>query len=138
MNAPSNLLIVRNHYEFLCNSKNIARKEYVQTEYEKKLAEIIPIKTASRDRILENVFGRPQYKFFSKWRVEYEEILNFIDGRRSILDIATLLQIELDRFFIQDVETISMPVKNFDTAFLKDVERYLDILKENNYIDFKK
>ncbi|MFC1557931.1 DUF4910 domain-containing protein [candidate division KSB1 bacterium] len=131
------LKYIQNHYEFLCNSKNIERKEYVQTEYEKKLADIIPVKTASRDRILENIFGRPQYKFFRQWRVEYEEILNFIDGRRSILDIATLLQIELDRFFIQYVETISMPVKKFDTAFLKDVERYINILKENNYIDFK-
>lgn len=109
---------IQNHYRYLCKLHKMPEKKYTLSAKEEKYSKIIPVKTAPRERILKNIFGRPSHKSFRPWSETYSEVFNFIDGKRSILDIANAMEIQFNR------------------PYLDEVAEYLEILKKDDYISY--
>ena len=115
----NSLKYIQNHYNLLCNLNKISEEKYILSEYEKKLEKTIPVKIISRSQMLEDVFAKPSYKSFTPWSAEYEEVFNFIDGKRSVLDIVNVMEAQFNR------------------PLAEEVGKYIEILKEAKYIDYK-
>ncbi len=112
-------------YRFACLKAQVKPVLPVQTRDEARLAGVLPVRTAKMTGYFDSFEFYERFKdskimpSFESEGVDFE-IRNFIDGRRSILDIRNAVSAELG------------PVK------LSDVEAYLRLLADAGYIELKK
>lgn len=109
------------HYNLLCQLRGVKPTELKLTEEEARLSRLIPMVT-TKDiwPSIRRVEGRP--KIFQLYNGAYEAF-NFIDGKRSILDIANAMDAE----FI-DVGGVSLDV----------IEEFINALEKAGLVEINK